>query len=1106
VILKVTDGPFVYLCLRVFTGIPPVVSFMLRTLLRRAKSVRLHNVMHVRKGVVSNTRKAHLDFLAAVARKRDLAAARIQAMKRRWDAIALVMWMRNRKLAATFVQRVWRGVLGRRIAHEERMKLIRVVKTKYQMTQLKKRCQVVSRFGDWQELRDPHTNHVFYYFGPTGDSQWNPPTGEELGDILDYRCTFEDCQQSFPHLLALEKHREDCHRWMCDACFTDNTIDAFPVCEHCGNTKGNSGRSKTEEYEEEWETKCILKDSVENPMTKRIKVYKRNTLTELRPQSAADRRFFEARDRVLKELKARPSTVDSRGTMLLLEDRGGGGGGGDEDDDEDDSEFEWPHPKAQKGPISRHAYERKTRYKKETLKKKKKAGENVLEKLDGQALMAGEELRLNLDPRSKIDNEIRKYTKERPITPSIVTKLTGTKLHEWFELQIIEEENEALEPHGDVDNDEEQREHAAIGPLGDMNTESFAVIRNHNPSLEQSAGAARGSADALPIIHGSSGSKRPMTTSEAPVSERRRARHRPKTAPQPVFDLVKTFSGEDLKSKGKEMYRPLIQKGTGARTFPSGAVYRGAITAGIMEGEGAMKYGNGDIYKGAWASGRRNGLGTFLSKEGVQYEGEWRDGTRHGHGRLTHPSGEEYIGQWEDGCMSGHGTLTSANGDRYEGRFLNSRYHGMGRFTKANGHTFTGVCRDGKANGKGIIRYATGETYKGDWQDDQRHGKGVGTFPNGTRYVGDWERGKFNGKGKFILPNGEKYVGNWTMGKRDGYGKATFENGDIYVGTWRQDKVLGQGVMYYAKSGNLYDGAFAKGMRNGVGTLKLRDGGVFRGFFKDGSIHGRGIFNYGNGDVYKGYFEHGHKHGKGHFVWSNGNEYKGMFRHDKVCGHGNMKYAVGHEYAGEWYDGKKHGEGTFYYNDGNMYEGEWDADRRHGIGKFTWNRLIKSQVEYYDGSWVNDRREGKGLYQYKDGSRFEGNWVNGIRDGEGVFQYPDGSFYTGHMKDDKRHGIGTFHAANNAQYTGEWFKGVMHGVGVLLNQNGDKYEGEFRNGKKEGDGVVTYKDGNIYSGQWKGGRRLGHGQYLYQARDEDLTSEKDSFEGKAMLRMSVFGY
>ena len=110
----------------------------------------------------------------------------------------------------------------------------------------------------------------------------------------------------------------------------------------------------------------------------------------------------------------------------------------------------------------------KTYHKKETLKKKKKAGEDVLEKLDGQALMAGEELRLNLDPRSKIDNEIIKYTKGRPVTPSIVTKLTGTKLHEWFELQIIEEENEALKPHEDADNDEEQREHAAMGPLGDL--------------------------------------------------------------------------------------------------------------------------------------------------------------------------------------------------------------------------------------------------------------------------------------------------------------------------------------------------------------------------------------------------------------------------------------------------------------------------------------------------------------------------------------------------------------------------------------------------------------------------------------------------------------
>ena len=49
------------------------------------------------------------------------------------------------------------------VEKERRLKLLRVVPNNYQMTQLRKRCIVIGRFGNWQELRDSHTNHIFYY-------------------------------------------------------------------------------------------------------------------------------------------------------------------------------------------------------------------------------------------------------------------------------------------------------------------------------------------------------------------------------------------------------------------------------------------------------------------------------------------------------------------------------------------------------------------------------------------------------------------------------------------------------------------------------------------------------------------------------------------------------------------------------------------------------------------------------------------------------------------------------------------------------------------------------------------------------------------------------
>ena len=135
---------------------------MLRTLLRRSRRQRKRAVLLARKRQITTTRQGHLTELAELAKKKGFAAAKIQAMKRRWDAIIYVNKLRLRKAAAIQVQAIWRGRIGRKEAQERRLKLLRVVPNNYQMTQLRKRCIVIGRFGNWQELRDSHTNHIFY--------------------------------------------------------------------------------------------------------------------------------------------------------------------------------------------------------------------------------------------------------------------------------------------------------------------------------------------------------------------------------------------------------------------------------------------------------------------------------------------------------------------------------------------------------------------------------------------------------------------------------------------------------------------------------------------------------------------------------------------------------------------------------------------------------------------------------------------------------------------------------------------------------------------------------------------------------------------------------
>ena len=95
---------------------------MLRTLLRRSQRERHRVILRQRRSNIIDTRQEHLDKLSERARVESLAAARIQGVKRCWDAKVKVAWIRKTEAAALLLQKTWRGVLGRRVAHEEKLK------------------------------------------------------------------------------------------------------------------------------------------------------------------------------------------------------------------------------------------------------------------------------------------------------------------------------------------------------------------------------------------------------------------------------------------------------------------------------------------------------------------------------------------------------------------------------------------------------------------------------------------------------------------------------------------------------------------------------------------------------------------------------------------------------------------------------------------------------------------------------------------------------------------------------------------------------------------------------------------------------------------------
>jgi radial spoke head protein 1 len=123
----------------------------------------------------------------------------------------------------------------------------------------------------------------------------------------------------------------------------------------------------------------------------------------------------------------------------------------------------------------------------------------------------------------------------------------------------------------------------------------------------------------------------------------------------------------------------------------------------------------------------------------------------------------------------------------------------------------------------------------------------------------------FSGKGSATYPlRGEIYEGEFKNGLRDGFGKYSYGNGDKYEGEYRENE------------------------KHGIGKMTYNEKGTYHGYFESGARHGEGVFMYPNSDVYSGWWRNGTKHGKGTYVfkeskmkfigeWSDGNIISGVW-------------------------------------------------------------------------------------------------------------------------------------------------------------------------------------------------------------------------------------
>ncbi|MGN1162027.1 MAG: hypothetical protein ACI4SX_07280, partial [Candidatus Fimenecus sp.] len=222
-----------------------------------------------------------------------------------------------------------------------------------------------------------------------------------------------------------------------------------------------------------------------------------------------------------------------------------------------------------------------------------------------------------------------------------------------------------------------------------------------------------------------------------------------------------------------------------------------------------------------------------------------------------------------------------------------------------------------------------------------------------------------------------------------------------------------------------------------------------------------------DGDLFEGYFLNGKKNGRGKYIWANGNVYDGNWVDGKCTGKGRISWSSGASFDGEWKDNQM-SEGKYSFADGSVYEGSFKNGKYDGYGK----RIYKDG-DKYEGQWQSGSRNGKGVYTWADGDVYDGEWKDDKRCG------------VGRMVKYGKTGPDALNAGEifiKYSYDGEWLDNREHGHGICREGNGtvagmDKvYEGEWVNGKKCGrfvwhflhrDGetgkryIDFYEDGNL---------------------------------------------
>jgi len=318
--------------------------------------------------------------------------------------------------------------------------------------------------------------------------------------------------------------------------------------------------------------------------------------------------------------------------------------------------------------------------------------------------------------------------------------------------------------------------------------------------------------------------------------------------------------------------RDATPDGTGMMVLANGERYEGEYADGKKHGVGLQFWSNGDLFLGQWMSDKMSGNGCYLNAGGVRYYGAFVAGKRHGDGRLTWLDGSTYVGQFSEGARAGHGTLALPNGP----------------------------------DGKRLPRGKLAGRYEGQWKENGMHGEGVYKSISAGNYTGQFKSNCFHGRGRLVFPNSDVHEGKFVEGRREGEGRYEWATGDWFEGNFRNSGRDGTGIFVSKDRKIRYSGEFSHDAPHGQGSISHEEeNGMmeYEGQFARGLKDGQGTLIWPDTCCYQGQFARDTKHGGGSVIWPDDSEFSGTFAADKRHGLGVFngseasKMESGHNHA-----------------------------------------------------------------------------------------------------------------------------------------------------------------------------------------------------------------